>query len=104
MSAIYDADTGHVTITATKNGAAVNLTGATLTIITRRTDGVVTLLDEVSASSVRADGVVVADGGPLDPGTYDLVLRAAAGGVTTTYPSADKPPEVLWVVADLDAV
>lgn len=105
MSAIYDGDTGHVTIAATKDGVAVNLTGATVTVITRHKDTkAVTNLSEVSASSNRANGVVVADGGPLTVGTYDLVMRAVAGGITATYPSADKQPEVLFVVADLDAV
>jgi len=104
VSAIWDADTGHVTITATKNGAAVNLTGATVTIITRhRVTEVVTLLAEVTASSVRADGVVVADGGPLTIGTYEVVMRAEKDGVTATYPSADKGAEILVVLADLDA-
>jgi bifunctional ADP-heptose synthase (sugar kinase/adenylyltransferase) len=105
VSAIYDGDTGHVTITATKNGAAVNLTGATVTVITRHKDTkAVTNLSEVSASSNRAAGVVIADGGPLTVGTYELVMRAVAGGITATYPSADKQPETLFVVADLDAV
>lgn len=104
MSAIWDADTGHATITASKNGAAVNLTGATVTVIARHKDTkAVTELDEVTASSVRADGVVVADAGPLGVGTYELVMRAVAGGITATYPSADKQPETLFVVADLDA-
>jgi len=105
VSAIWDADTGHATITATKNGAAVNLTGATVTIIAKMKDtGTVTTLAEVPAESVRANGVVVADAGPLTVGTYEVVLRAVAGGVTATYPSADKRPEVLFVRADLDAV
>jgi bifunctional ADP-heptose synthase (sugar kinase/adenylyltransferase) len=105
VSAIWDGDTGHVTITATKDGAAVNLTGATVTVITRHKDTkAVTNLSEVSASSNRAAGVVVADGGPLGVGTYELVMRAVAGGITATYPSADKQPETLFVVADLDAV
>lgn len=105
MSAIWDGDTGHVTITATKAGAAVNLTGAEVTIIARHRDSphAVTTLDEIAASSDRAAGVVVADAGALAVGTYDVVVRAVAGGVTATYPSADKLPEVVTVRADLDA-
>lgn len=106
MSAIWDGDTGHVTITATKDkdGAPVNLTGATVTIIARHRDTkAATTLDEVAASSDRASGVVVADAGALAVGTYDVVVRAVAGGVTATYPSADRPPEIITVRADLDA-
>jgi hypothetical protein len=105
MTAIYDADTGHVSITASKNGAAVNLTGATVTVIAKaKPSGPVSTLAEVAGESVRANGVVVADAAPLTVGTYELVLRAVASGVTATYPSADKQPEVLFVVPDLDAV
>lgn len=104
MSAIWDGDTGHVTITATKGGAAVNLSGATVTIIARHRDtSATTTLDEIAASSDRASGTVVADAGTLDVGTYDLVMRAVAGGITATYPSADKLPEVVTVRPDLDA-
>jgi hypothetical protein len=104
VSAIWDGDTGHVTITATKNGAPVNLTGAECTVIARRTDGgAAVTLDEIPADSNRAAGVVVADAGPLTAGTYVAVLRAVAGGVTATYPSADQPDQLLTVKADLDA-
>lgn len=105
MSAIWDGDTGHVTITAEKAGAAVNLTGATVTVIAKHKDTkAVATLAEVPASSDRPNGVVVANAAPLAVGTYELVLRAVAGGITATYPSADKQPETLFVVADLDAV
>jgi hypothetical protein len=104
VSAIWDGDTGHVTLKATKDGAPVNLSGATITIITRNADtGAVLTLDEVPTESNLPDGVVAADGGPLQPGTYALVVRAVANGITATYPSADKKPESLTVVADLDA-
>lgn len=105
MSAIWDGDTGHVTITCTKDGGPVNLTGAGITTIARHRDtGVATTLTEVTASSVRANGVIVADAGPLTVATYDLVVRAVAGGITATYPSADKQPEFIAVRAALDAV
>jgi hypothetical protein len=104
VSAIWDGDTGTVTITCTKDGAPVNLTGATLTIITKAKEGgAVVNLAEVPASSNLANGVVAANGQPLGVGTYELVVRAVAGGITATYPSADKMPEVLFVRANLDA-
>jgi hypothetical protein len=104
VSAIWDGDTGHVTITATKNGAPVNLTGAECTVIARRTDGGAAItLAEVPAASDRGAGVVVADASPLEVGTYVAVVRAVANGITATYPSADQPDQLLTVKADLDA-
>ena len=105
MSAIWDGDTGHVTITATKNGAAVNLSATTTrTVIVRNTDtGVASTIAEVPASSDLAAGVVVADAGPLAVGTYHLVLRCVDATTTATYPSADEQPEVLHVREALDA-
>ncbi|MGH3350739.1 MAG: hypothetical protein ACRDPS_08750 [Nocardioides sp.] len=106
MSAIWDGDTGHVTITATEGEAAVNLSATTSrTVIVRNVDtAIVTTLTEVPASSDLANGVVVADGGPLEVGTYHLVLRAVDATRTVTYPSPDKGPEVLVVYPALDAV
>lgn len=101
MSAVWDGDTGTVTITAIKDGAPVNLTGATCTVIARSEAGVVTLLS-ISSSDLPS-GKVTADASPLAVGSYDLVLRAVTGSVTATYPSADKGAEVLNVLADLDA-
>lgn len=105
MSAIWDGDTGHVTITCNKNGAPVNLSGTTTrTIIVRHVKSdVVTILDEVEASSDLVAGVVVADAEPLTPGTYRLVVRCVDATATATYPSADQEPETLVVKADLDA-
>ena len=104
MSAVWNGDTGHITITVTKDGAAVNLTGATLTIITRNSEtAAVTTLSEVSASSNLAQGIVVANAGPLNIGTYIVAVRAVAGGITATYPSADQQDETIWVRKDLDA-
>lgn len=105
MSAIWDSDTGHVTITAAKNGAAVNLSGTTeRTIIVRHVkSGVATILDEVDASSDLPAGVVVADGGPLTPGRYQVVIRCVDATRTETYPSADQPAQYITVLADLDA-
>lgn len=105
MSAIWDGDTGHVTITATVAGGAVNLSAtSSRDVIVRNVETKEsTTLDELPASSDLGAGVVVADGSPLDPGTYGLVLRVVDGTTTATYPSADKGPETLTVVADLDA-
>lgn len=105
MSAIWDGDTGHVTITAIKGGAAVNLTAATVIVVIARniqTDAA-TVLDEATGSD-KANGIIVADGSALDPGDYQLVLRVTDAGGTATYPSADKGAERLTVLADLDAV
>lgn len=106
MSAIWDGDTGHVTITATKNGAPVNLAGTTSrTVIVRDAEtAVVTTLTEVTASSDLPNGVVVANAEPLPVGTYRLVVRCVDATTTATYPSADQEPEVLRVKAKLDAV
>lgn len=106
MSAIWDGDTGHVTITAVKDGAPVNLTGATAIVaIARNVEApfTVSTLDEATGSD-EANGIYVAAGGDLGVGTYDLVLRVTDASGTTTYPSADKGPETLVVYADLDAV
>lgn len=105
MSAIWDGDTGHVTITATKNGAPVNLSGTTSrTVIVRNTEtAATTTLTEVTASSDLAAGVIVANAEPLEVGTYLLVVRCVDPTTTATYPSADQEPEVLTVKAKLDA-
>jgi hypothetical protein len=105
VSAIWDGDTGHVTITATTSAGPVNLVGATVTVITRNVEApyAVLVLDVIEASSDRENGIIVANGEPLDVGTYDLVERAEAGGIITTYPSPDKGPETLVVYAKLDA-
>lgn len=105
MSAIWDGDTGHVTITCTKNGAPVNLSATTTrTIIARNVEtAVVTTLAEVTASSNLAGGVIVANAEPLVVGTYALVVRCVDAMTTATYPSADQETEVLVVRAKLDA-
>lgn len=105
MSAIWDGDTGHVTIAATKNGAAVNLAATnSRTVIVRNVEtDEATTLDEVSAESDLSNGVIVADASPLEPGDYSLVLRCVDASVTATYPGADQPAEVLTVIPDLDA-
>lgn len=101
MSAIWDGDTGTVNYTATKDDAPVNLTGAECTLIVRDTKGVGRAL--VTTVPDPENGKVVGDGGPLEIGTYDLVLKTVRDGVTITYPSADKGPAVLLVVPSLDA-
>lgn len=102
MNAIWDGDDSTVTYTATKDGAPVNLTGATCAIIVRSEDGVATTLTNTSATDLP-NGKVIADSSPLEVGSYDLVLRVEKDGITTTYPSAGKGPEILNVLADIDA-
>lgn len=101
MSAIWDSDTSTITMTATKDGAPVNLTGAVCTVIARSEAGVAATLTTTPTDLLN--GTVTADASALEVGSYDLVLRAVTGSVTATYPSADKGAEVLNVIADLDA-
>ncbi|HEY9353122.1 MAG TPA: hypothetical protein VIP28_07730 [Nocardioides sp.] len=100
MNTVWDGDDSTVTYTATKDGAAVNLTGADCEIIVRSKAGVATTLTN-TADTDLPNGKVTADSKPLTVGAYDLVLRVAKDGVTTTYPSDG--PEVLIVLADIDA-
>lgn len=105
MSAIWDGDTGHVTLTAINSEGAVNLAAATRTIIARNVkSGVATTLDEVpgSPSFNPAGGVIVANAEPLTPGTYRLALRCVDGTDTATYPSADQDDKTLIVKPKLD--
>lgn len=102
MNTVWDGDNSTVTYTATKDGAPVNLTGAACTIIVRSTAGVATTLTNTATTDLP-NGKVTADSSPLEVGSYDLVLRVEKDGIKTTYPTADKGPEILNVLADIDA-
>lgn len=102
MNAVWDGDDSTVTYTAIADGAPVNLTGATCEIIVRSEAGVATTLTNTAETDLP-NGKVTADSTPLDVGTYDLVMRVEKDGITTTYPSASKGPEILHILADIDA-
>jgi hypothetical protein len=105
MTAVWDGDTGTVTITATTAAGPVNLTGSTQTVITKSLDtGTSSELTIDTGASNLSAGVVVASAAALGPGSYKLVMRVVAGSVTATYPSADEGPEKFDVHPDLDAV
>ena len=103
MSAVWDGDTGTVTITATKNGAAVNLSGSSsrALIVRNRSTGTATTL--TISSSDLPNGIVTASVQSLGVGEYDTILRVVTGSETATYPSADVGPSRLTVRADVDA-
>lgn len=105
MTAVWDGDTGTVTLTASNAAGPVDLTGATCTVIARSIDdGTATELVIDDGASSLPTGVVIASAGALDVGSYKLAMRVVTGAITATYPSADEGAEVFSVLADLDAV
>lgn len=108
MDALWDSDTGKVTVTATlaSTGAAVNLSGTTAQHVIVRHLGtrVVTELAIDGTATNLVNGSVVGTATSLGAGTYEAILRVVdpvAG--TVTYPSAEVDPPHFTVKADIDA-
>lgn len=102
MQAVWDGDTGTVTVTATVNGTAVNLAGTTARhVIARNRQTQVSTELAITSTDLTAGKVFVT---APPAGSYDVIIRATdASGVIVTYPSADADPPRLEVRADIDA-
>lgn len=105
MTAVWDDDTGTVTIIANdKDGNPVNLSATTeRTVIARNVETRVATALDITSDDLPT-GKVIADASPLEVGTYKVALRCVDASGTATYPSAESGGEDLSVVADLDAV
>lgn len=104
--ALWDGDTGTVTVTASVNGAAVNLSGTTQRhlIVRNRSTRVVTELTISGTGTDLPNGKVVANAVSLPSGPYLAILRVTdSGGNIVTYPSADVGAATFEVKADIDA-
>lgn len=104
MDALWDSDTGIVTVTATVNGTAVNLSATTEQHLKVRNvaSGVVTEL--TGGTNDLANGIVRGVATALGPGKYTAILRVVdPTSGTVTYPSADVGPPHFVVKADMDA-
>jgi len=105
MSAIWDGDTGTVTVTAKDaTGAIINLGATTARHLIVRNRGTDVTTELTIASSDLTNGIVVGTATSLGAGTYDVILRVTdPTNGTVTIPSADVDPPHLVVRADIDA-
>ena len=88
MSTVKRGDTHDITLTVTSDGAAVDLTGATVRLLARPagTSGDPTVLAAVVTDA--AAGVITHTlTGGLAIGPWDLEVEAARDGQIVTYPS-----------------
>ena len=102
-AAIWDSDTGTLTLTAKVNGTAVNLSATTARHVIVRNRGTGVSTELTIASTNLANGIVTATATSLGAGTYDAILRVTDATGTYTYPSADIGPSQFRVRADMDA-
>lgn len=104
MTAVWDGDTGIITFTATKDGAAVNLSGATSRELIAKHRGTGTVTTLTITNPDYANGIARASVQSLGAGDYDLILRVVDASVTATYPSADVGAARFTVRANIDAI
>jgi hypothetical protein len=96
-------DTHTVVFTVTdEDGAAVDITGATVRVLARRRGSATTLTLASSITNAAAGEVSHTLTGTLEIGVYDVEVESTLGGVITTAPNdEDAPYFTMNVLEDL---
>lgn len=100
MTQVKHGDTHPIVIAVTSDGAAVDLTGATVRVLARPVGSSATPT-ELAATITNAAGGILSHTltGTLAVGPWDVEIEVTVGGAVTTYPTGGF--ERLDVQADL---
>lgn len=88
MTVVKAHDTHDITLTVTSDGAAVNLTGATVRVLARPVGSSATPT-ELDVTVTDATGGIITHTltGTLDVGPWDVEVEVTKAGATVTYPT-----------------